>query len=121
MLFRPLILLLFALSSPALLAQGAAPAAADAEAPASTLPTKGSAQAAVLEQFGEPTVRHKPVGGGSRLQPPITRWDYETFSVFFENDHVVDAVQRANPAPVRVRDGLTVIEPAAPAVSETTP
>ena len=31
--------------------------------------------------------RHPTVG-----QPPITRWDYNGFAVFFEHDRVIDAV-----------------------------
>jgi len=42
--------------------------------------------------FGAPTTRHAPVGGGSASTPPITRWDYPAFSVYFENSHVVNAV-----------------------------
>lgn len=73
---------------------------------AAYLPRKGISKAAVSSQFGTPSVRHPPVGGGSKLQPPITRWDYAHFSVFFEYNHVIDAVQIGNPAPVAVRDGL---------------
>ncbi len=73
---------------------------------AAYLPRKGSSKAAVSSQFGPPSVRHPPVGGGSKSQPPITRWDYDHFSVFFEYNHVIDAVRFGNPAPVAVRDGL---------------
>lgn len=55
-------------------------------------PAKGSTMQAVLKQYGTPSKKHKAVGGSSRAQPPITRWDYPGFSVFFEYDHVVDAV-----------------------------
>lgn len=87
--------------------QTAAPATTNASRlPASALPPKGMSRAAVSSQFGQPHTRHAPVGGGSPRQPPITRWDYAGFSVFFEYDHVVDAVERNNPAPIAVRDGL---------------
>jgi hypothetical protein len=46
----------------------------------------------VSKQFGEPQTQHPPVGGSSPKRPPITRWDYPGFSVFFENNHVVDTV-----------------------------
>lgn len=42
---------------------------------------------AVEQRFGAPNSRHAAVG-----QPPITRWDYARFSVFFENDRVIHAV-----------------------------
>ena len=56
--------------------------------PVSTeLPRRGSSMAQVQERFGAPKSRHAAVG-----QPPITRWDYEGFSVYFEHQHVVHAV-----------------------------
>ena len=72
----------------------------------SGLPGKGLNKAGVVRDYGQPAMKHAAVGGGSRQQPPITRWDYDGFSVFFEYDHVVDAVQRGNPAPIAVYDGL---------------
>jgi hypothetical protein len=51
------------------------------------LPPRGINMARVEERFGAPKVRHAAVG-----QPPITRWDYEGFSVYFEHQHVVHAV-----------------------------
>ncbi|WP_428312188.1 phosphodiesterase [Hydrocarboniphaga sp.] len=71
------------------------------------LPAKGSSMAAVSREFGAPRVRHPAVGGDSPKHPPITRWDYETFSVFFENQHVVDAVRPDAPTPVAHREDLT--------------
>jgi hypothetical protein len=70
------------------------------------LPTKGMNKSTVVARYGQPTTKRAPVGGSSRFQPPITRWDYDGYSVFFEYDHVVDTVQRGNPAPIAVYDGL---------------
>ncbi|MDP9141117.1 MAG: hypothetical protein M3O62_10035 [Pseudomonadota bacterium] len=70
------------------------------------LPVRGSGQGDVLKAFGEPQTRHPAVGGGSAQQPPITRWDYSGFSVFFENNHVVDVVVQDAPAPLRNVDEL---------------
>lgn len=59
------------------------------------LPERGSSPETVLREYGEPRQRHAPVG-----QPPISRWDYADFSVYFEYQHVVRAVrhhQRRNP------------------------
>ena len=77
-------------------------------APPSTpiLPSKGMTKSKVIARYGQPTSKRPPVGGSSRQQPPITRWDYDGYSVFFEYDHVVDTVQRGNPAPIAVYDGL---------------
>ena len=46
----------------------------------------------VEKHFGAPVTRHPAVGGASAQQPPITRWDYNGFSVFFEHDRVIDSV-----------------------------
>ncbi len=50
-------------------------------------PKRGSTMAEVEKRFGAPTEKHPTVG-----QPPITRWDYAGFSVFFEHDRVIHAV-----------------------------
>ena len=56
-------------------------------------PVKGMTMSHVLGRFGKPTRRYAPVGTpGSRHQPPITRWTYPKFTVFFENRHVVNTV-----------------------------
>ena len=55
--------------------------------PVAGLPHKGESKRAVLERFGLADEEHPPVG-----QPPISRWDYRTFSVYFEYDHVIDSV-----------------------------
>jgi hypothetical protein len=46
----------------------------------------------VTQRFGEPSKRHTAVG-----QPPITRWDYPGFSVYFEYDRVIDSVRQRRP------------------------
>jgi hypothetical protein len=50
-------------------------------------PKRGSTMDEVEKRFGAPVERHATVG-----KPPITRWDYKDFSVFFERDRVIDAV-----------------------------
>lgn len=57
-----------------------------------TLPKRGTSMAGVEAAFGQPTRKFGAVGGGSSKTPPITRWDYPTFSVYFENSHVVNSV-----------------------------
>ncbi|MBD8526296.1 hypothetical protein [Pseudomarimonas arenosa] len=56
------------------------------------LPKRGELKDQVERKFGKPTQIHAPVGGGSPQHPPITRWDYAEFSVYFEHNHVVSAV-----------------------------
>jgi hypothetical protein len=49
-------------------------------------PSRGASTMTTVEkQFGAPATRHPTVG-----KPPITRWDYPNFSVFFEGDRVID-------------------------------
>lgn len=55
----------------------------------SLLPQRGISMDRVRTLWGEPQVIHDAVG-----QPPITRWDYPGFSVYFEYSHVVHAVVR---------------------------
>jgi hypothetical protein len=50
-------------------------------------PVRGSTMSQVEARFGAPASRHAAVG-----DPPITRWDYPQFSVFFEYDKVLHAV-----------------------------
>lgn len=56
------------------------------------MPRRGMLMPAVVTEFGEPTQRLDAVGGGSPHQPPIMRWVYPEFTVYFEHDHVVNAV-----------------------------
>ena len=52
-------------------------------------PTRGMTQASVESKFGSPMTVRAPVG-----DPPITRWEYKNFVVFFEYDRVIHAVAK---------------------------
>lgn len=52
-------------------------------------PTRGMSQARVEQNFGEPASRRTAVG-----DPPISRWEYPDFVVFFEYDKVIHAVSK---------------------------
>ena len=52
-------------------------------------PARGSSMASVEARFGPPATRSSAVG-----KPPITRWDYPDFAVYFEYDHVLHSVRR---------------------------
>ncbi|MCB1560900.1 MAG: hypothetical protein KDI75_07375 [Xanthomonadales bacterium] len=68
------------------------------EAQAMNLPARGMSMAQVERQFGAPVSKRGAVGGGSEKQPPITRWVYADYTVYFEHSHVVDAVlNKASP------------------------
>jgi len=51
------------------------------------VPDNGLTTADVRARFGEPVRVHSPVGN-----PPITRWEYEKWSVYFEYDVVLFTV-----------------------------
>jgi hypothetical protein len=61
-------------------------------AASSNTPTSGMSMDNVEAKYGAPTRRVPAVGGGSAAQPPITRWEYPGFVVYFENNHVVHTV-----------------------------
>ncbi len=62
-------------------------------------PKRGLTMSEVEKQFGAPVTRHPTVGGASPHQPPITRWDYHGFSVFFEGERVIHSVVTGDAAP----------------------
>jgi hypothetical protein len=55
-------------------------------------PAAGMTMKTVEERFGAPQERHQAVGA-----PPITRWDYPAFAVYFEKDRVIHAVVTPTP------------------------
>jgi hypothetical protein len=58
-----------------------------AKAKAATLPAGGLTMSEVEGRYGPPSERKDPVG-----RPPITRWVYPAFTVYFENDRVISSV-----------------------------
>jgi len=50
-------------------------------------PTRGVSMDRVEAQFGPPTIRQSAVG-----DPPIERWEYPGFVVYFEYQYVIHAV-----------------------------
>lgn len=62
------------------------------------LPARGLSMAQVERQYGAPVSKLAPAGGDSRWHPTINRWIYADYTVYFERDHVIDAVvNRASP------------------------
>lgn len=55
-------------------------------------PITGMSMTTVENQFGAPAQRFPAQG-----QPPITRWEYEHFVVYFEDDKVIHSVVRFKP------------------------
>lgn len=52
-------------------------------------PTRGMSKTSVESKYGAPSTIRAPVG-----DPPITRWEYRDFVVFFEYDKVIHAVRK---------------------------
>ncbi len=51
------------------------------------LPKNGLSMADIESKYGAPRQRHQAVG-----DPPITRWDYDNYSVYFEHNLVLFSV-----------------------------
>ena len=60
---------------------------------ASARPTRGMTAASVESKFGAPQAKDAAVG-----DPPISRWEYKDFVVFFEYDRVIHAVVKRSTA-----------------------
>lgn len=60
-----------------------------------SLPTRGMSMADVEASFGRPSQAVAPVG-----DPPISRWLYPQFKVFFEYDRVLHAVIKREETPL---------------------
>ncbi len=67
------------------------------------VPFQGMTQEQVKNVYGEPLTAKAPVG-----KPPITRWDYDNYSVYFEGNQVIHAF-------VHQQRLQTRLNPAAPA------
>ena len=57
----------------------------------SARPSAGMTAASVESRFGAPVSKKAAVG-----DPPISRWEYKEFVVFFEYDRVIHAVVKRN-------------------------
>jgi hypothetical protein len=55
-------------------------------------PSRGMNMRQVEQRFGAPQ-RHMPAVG----EPPISRWEYPSYSVYFERDRVLHTVARQAP------------------------
>ena len=79
----------------ALLAGGALPAGAEVltvppgeESAQATIPQRGMSMTEVQRLFGEPQQKVAPVG-----EPPIARWVYGEYTVYFEHQYVIHTVR----------------------------
>ena len=58
------------------------------------MPPRGMTMKKVRMWFGEPVKEYPAVG-----KPPITRWEYPDYIVYFEYDRVIEAVRKHHPKP----------------------
>ncbi|MGE0079990.1 MAG: hypothetical protein AB7U81_01695 [Thiohalomonadaceae bacterium] len=64
-----------------------APQASGTDAETPSLPLRGMSMQAVESRFGAPLEKLAPVG-----EPPITRWVYADYTVYFEGRYVIHTV-----------------------------
>ncbi len=57
------------------------------------IPSRGMTMDQVASKFGAPVTKVPPVG-----KPPISRWEYPGFVVYFEHEHVIHSVVATPPA-----------------------
>lgn len=77
--------------------QGAASAApVIPEGGTAAAPSKGMSMAQVERSFGQPGKVLSAVG-----EPPITRWVYRGYTVYFDRNHVVHSVTERDAPPAR--------------------
>ena len=92
-------------------------------------PARGMTMTQVASKFGDPVTKVPAVGN-----PPISRWEYPSFVVYFERDHVIHSVVSgsgaespapppgpAAAAPVPAAPDDAAAAPGAPAESQAPP
>jgi len=57
------------------------------------VPVRGLSMGQVERRYGAPLDKLPTVGGGAPRQPPINRWRYNGFTVYFERDRVIHSVR----------------------------
>ena len=78
-------------------------------------PARGMTMAQVAGKFGDPLTKVAAVG-----TPPISRWEYSGFVVYFERDHVIHAVVSAS-GPTDSSGSASPSVAAAPAAAAAAP
>lgn len=56
------------------------------------MPKRGMSMAQVKHAYGAPLKVLPTRGGSSKYQPPIHRWEYASYIVYFEYKHVIHSV-----------------------------
>lgn len=61
------------------------------------VPQRGMSMAQVEKQFGAPDAKLPTAGGDTPLHPPINRWRYNGYIVYFERNRVIHSVIDGTP------------------------
>ena len=67
-----------------------------------TIPPSGITMVEVENSLGRPLIKNKPVG-----KPPIARWNYGEFTVYFEYDRVLHTVINFKPVQTGMNENKT--------------
>lgn len=92
-----LALLAFAVASP----RAETATAKAQQSQAIEMPKRGMSMKQVEKKFGRPIKVLPPVGPTSKFQPPITRWVYDDYIVYFERDLVIHSARPRDPEKFR--------------------
>ncbi len=106
----PIVILCLLFGSPALWASQSAPmvlTTPQAERPGG-MPARGSTMKQVKKTYGNPLQIIGPSGEATKSRPPITRWVYKNYIVYFENNRVIHS---ARPRPLEI---IKFLDAAAP-------
>jgi hypothetical protein len=80
-------------------------------------PSRGMTMNQVASKFGEPVTKVPAVG-----KPPISRWEYPGFVVYFEHEHVIHSVVSSSLPPASsAADGSPAPSEVAPAADTSAP
>lgn len=84
------------------------------------MPGRGASMSQVEKYFGQPQEKLAPVGN-----PPITRWVYSNYTVYFERQYVIHSVKNEtsaeSAAPVQPAVAEPPMQPSAPEPAATAP
>jgi hypothetical protein len=79
-------------------------------------PARGMTMTQVAGKFGDPVTKVPAVG-----KPPISRWEYSGFVVYFERDHVIHSVVSAGAESPGAESPAAASTPPAPAPAPAAP
>ncbi len=96
--------------------QGTAPMTVSPEtARPAGMPARGSTMDQVKKAYGPPLQIIGPSGEVTKTHPPITRWVYKDYIVYFENDRVIHSARPRSLDIIKFLDDSPLPPPAQPA------